>query len=366
VFILFAAFVSARAQPVISGVTAQSRPSSAIITWNTDSPTFSQVDYGLTTNYEVGSVFDDNDVTNPVVLMTGLVPNQTYYFQIDATDDNGDDTIATGSFSTDMNLVITSLQAQYLGVWVNTSAANDRFSQIYKYASVAPNAPQASATYRPNIPASGQYDVYLWYSQGANRSQIAPVTVSFQGGFVSSVVNETANGGNWQLLTKNQSFAAGTNGFVRLSNYTGENNKIIISDAVEFAYTPGQDLPVNGNVPAWYANYYFGSNSINASQPAANGYSILTDYILGIDPTDPDTTLDFTLAPYTNGFQATFYPWEGGRIYQLQSTTNLAHPVWHTITNLPVTTDGFGDGYITSTNGPRVSTYYRLSVQLMP
>ncbi|HWF19716.1 MAG TPA: N-acetylmuramoyl-L-alanine amidase, partial [Verrucomicrobiae bacterium] len=350
----------------ITDLAVQPRPSSAIITWNTDSPSDSEVDYGLTTNYEAGYTYDGNFVTNHVALLTGLIPNQTYYFQVISFDGDGNEADATSSFSTANSIIVPSLRASYLGVWVNDSSAADRYSPIYKYASVGPAAPSESATFRPNILTPAQYDVYLWYSEGGNRSQLAPVTATFQNGYLSTVINETLKGGKWQLLTSNQSFAAGTNGFVRLGNYTGESNKIVISDAVEWVYTAGQDIPVNGNVPAWWANFYFGTNSVDGSAPAANGYSIMNDYILGIAPDDPDTTLDFSLAPYNNGFQATFYPWAGGRIYQLQSTTNLAHPVWQTLTNLPVTTDDFGDGLITSTNAPAVPTFYRLSVQLMP
>jgi hypothetical protein len=172
-------------------------------------------------------------------------------------------------------------------------------------------------------------------------------------------------GGNWQLLTGNQTFVAGTNGFVRLGNLTGETNKIVISDAVMFAYTSGQDLPVNGNVPGWWLNLYFGTTNVNSATPAANGYSLLSDYILGISPNDPNTGLNFSFSPVSGGFQALFSPWMNGRIYQLQSAASLTSPVWTNVPNLPVTQTN-GQGYIAVTNLSGAQTFYRLSVQLAP
>ncbi|HZV34175.1 MAG TPA: N-acetylmuramoyl-L-alanine amidase [Verrucomicrobiae bacterium] len=348
----------------ITDLAVQPRPSSAIVTWNTDAPSDGEVDYGLTTNYEVGYTYDGDLVTNHIALLTGLIPGQTYYFDVISYDEDGNEAIATNFFVTATNIIVESIHASYSGVWVGDSSAPDRYSPTYYFASVAPAAPQASATFRPLILTPAQYDVYFWYSEGANRSKIAPMTASYNGGFVSTYVNETLKSGKWMLLASNVNMLAGTNGFVRLGNYTGESNKIVISDAVQWVYTPGQDQPVNGSVPAWWANYYFGTNAVDGSTIAANGYTVLNDYILGIAPDDPDTTLDFSLYQFNNGFQAMFYPWEGGRTYQLQSTTNPAHPVWQALTNLPVTTDDSGDGLITSTNAPLVPTFYRLSVQL--
>jgi hypothetical protein len=352
-------------QPVISNLAVQPRPSSAIITWTTVIPSSSQVAFGPTMSYGALSTLDSSLVTSHAVLLTGLSANQVYNFQAISQTGSGQSVLA-GSFSTDLTLILQSQQAAYSGSWTTDNTAPDRYSPTYKYAAVAPAAPAASAVFQPLILTPGQYDVYYWYSAAANRSLAAPVTASFQGGAVSINVNETVNGGSWHLITTNQTHAAGTNAFVTLGNNTGETGRIVIADAVKWVYTSGQDLPANGNVPAWWANYYYGVNTINASNPAANGYSILNDYILGIAPNDPNTFLSFSLGRTTNGFQAVFSPWMGGRIYQLQSTTNLAGPVWQTLTNLSVTQNQAGQGVIAGTNNNSMPTFYRLSVQLSP
>lgn len=351
----------------LNNLSAQPHHNSAIIYWTTGTPSTSQVAYGTTPSYGGLTAYDSTPVTNHAVMLTGLATNQLYYFEAVSYFGPAQGT-ATGSFNTDPSIIMTSPQASYLGVWVNSSSVTDNYSPVYKYASVAPAAPAASATFRPTIPSSGEYDVSIWYSEGANRSALAPVTVSYLNGSYPTAVNETLPGGSWHLITSGQNFAAGTNQFVQFGNYTGETNKIVISDAVKWTYTAGQDMPSNGNPPAWWTSFYYGSN-VSGSTIAANGYSILNDYILGIAPNDANTHLNLGIQHGTNStFKAVFSPLVGGRTYQLQSTTNLAHPVWQTLANYLVTQDTNGNGVITCTNvsGSTARTFYRLSVQLAP
>ena len=167
------------------------------------------------------------------MLLTGLTTNTVYYFQAVSTQSNNV-AVATGSFSTDVSLVVQALQATYAGVWTLATAAPDKYSTPYKYASTTTGADSAQAFFRPTIATPGYYDVYIWYSEGANRSANVPVLITYQGGYVQTSINQTLPGGNWQLLTAGQYFAAGTNAFVRIGNGTGESNKVVIADAVEW------------------------------------------------------------------------------------------------------------------------------------
>lgn len=54
----------------------------AIITWDTNYPADSRVDYGLTTAYEVGNEFDATQVTSHTITLTNLEPETTYHYQI--------------------------------------------------------------------------------------------------------------------------------------------------------------------------------------------------------------------------------------------------------------------------------------------
>jgi hypothetical protein len=89
--------VALAAGPVISGVSySVAEPTAANITWTTDIPSDSQVNYGTTTG--LGSiVYNSSYVTSHFIRLEGLAPSTTYYFEVVSTnssigtsvDDNG-------------------------------------------------------------------------------------------------------------------------------------------------------------------------------------------------------------------------------------------------------------------------------------
>jgi thiol-disulfide isomerase/thioredoxin len=76
--------------PVISQVKADSYSDvSATISWLTDIPATSQVDYGKTKEYGLSAVSDEGLTTDHKVRITGLQPNTTYYFLVKSADKCG-------------------------------------------------------------------------------------------------------------------------------------------------------------------------------------------------------------------------------------------------------------------------------------
>ncbi len=349
----------------IGDVTATPEIDSAFISWITQAPASSQVLYGTTPSYGGLSSLDSTLRTNHTVLLTGLAPGTTYSFEVISVA-GVNQLSATGTFVTGGPIIIQALQASYSGVWTIDTSAPDKYSSSYKYASTTTGADSAEALFQPTIQTPGYYDVYIWYSEGVDRSTSVPVLTSFQGGSVLTNLNQTLPGGQWQLLTAGQFFAVGTNGFVRIGNGTGETNKIVIADAVQWVYSAGQESSSNGTVPAWWANYYFGTNFVNGAASGANGYSLFANYVLGTSPLDSTSTLNFGILPLKPGLSAAFSPWQGGNIYGLQGAANLANPVWTNVPNVTVVQSTNGDGIITVTNTSGVQTFYRLSVQTAP
>jgi sugar lactone lactonase YvrE len=352
---------------LISDLVVNARPSSATITWNTTSNATSQVAYGTTPAYGLVSSLTTNSApsTSQAILLTGLLNDTVYYFQASST--SGTATITTnGSFLTDNSIIVVSSQARFSGTWTVDSAAPDRYTNYYEFTGTTTGSDTATAVFRPNIPVAAAYDVYVWYSASSNRSAMAPVTVGYNGGSTEVFVNETVNGGSWQRIANGVPFAAGTNGFVRLGNGSGENNRVVIADAVKFTYSPAQDAPTNGTVPGYWANFFFGTNAVNAGlDPNGNGYSIYQDYVLGISPVDPGSGVAMSCQPISGGgVQVTFSPFESGRIYELSSTASIVNPAWTNL-NLPVTSDVYGNGVITVSN-PAGAAFYRLVVRMAP
>jgi hypothetical protein len=95
-------FTTTAAAPVISAVASGSITStSAIITWTTDQPSSSLVNYGTSTGYGSSSTLSSALVTSHSVTLTGLTPGTTYDFDVvSANGSSLSSTSANNSFTT--------------------------------------------------------------------------------------------------------------------------------------------------------------------------------------------------------------------------------------------------------------------------
>jgi hypothetical protein len=131
----------------------------------------------------------------------------------------------------------TNPQVAFSGTWTLGTTATGRYQADYSFSTSTGSSaatPTAMATYVPNLPNSGYYNVYIWYPQGVNRATNAPWQVNYFGGSVTTNVNQQINGGGWQLIAAYKPFVAGTNGYVRLANNASAS--IVMADAVQFTY----------------------------------------------------------------------------------------------------------------------------------
>jgi glucose/arabinose dehydrogenase len=86
--------------PVITQVAARAGPGRVTITWRTDVPADSQVQYGPDANYGSATPLDRTLVMSHSVTITGLNRKAPYVFQVLSRDGVGSLSSATGSFST--------------------------------------------------------------------------------------------------------------------------------------------------------------------------------------------------------------------------------------------------------------------------
>jgi uncharacterized lipoprotein YddW (UPF0748 family) len=131
-------------------------------------------------------------------------------------------------------IIIDNGQATYVGSWSTGTSSTDKYGSDYRYALGVTGSATHTATYRPNIPTTGTYDIYIWYPQGSNRATNAPWLISSASGSVTVNVNQQINGGQWVLISSGRTFNAGTTGFVRLSNAIGSTSPVVMADAVRF------------------------------------------------------------------------------------------------------------------------------------
>jgi uncharacterized repeat protein (TIGR02543 family) len=74
--------------PNISNIVVDALPNGANISWSTNEPATSRIDYGKTTNYELGNVEGDGTLkTSHSLEIRGLQPDTLYHFRIKGTDE---------------------------------------------------------------------------------------------------------------------------------------------------------------------------------------------------------------------------------------------------------------------------------------
>jgi hypothetical protein len=345
---------------LITGVEVTTGARSALVRWQTTGACNSQVEFGLTTNLGTLTLLDPVLVTNHSVLLSGLGPNQNYYFT--ALSRTGTNTLRSAgwSFATAGELILDNTEATFTGTWSTGTSAPDKYGADYRFATVSTNGSTGSALFTPVVATRGNYDVFIWYPAGGNRTTNAQVTVYYLAGNVTTRVNQELGGGAWLQVGTNLAFAAGTGGFVRVSNSASDESQVVMADAVRFVYRADQDTPTTPAVPDWWAFHYFGANTNALADSDGDGYANWMEYLAGTDPTDAASRLGFALAPAGGALRASFVPLSGGRAYQVQQ--RLEPSGWLTLSNLPVNMGTNGQGWFTITNGGEAVRVLRLKV----
>jgi hypothetical protein len=101
--------------PVISNIQAiDITTNTATITWSTNEPANSRVEYGLTSAYGSLTTLDTATTTTHSVMISGLLPNQTYHYRVYSTDDTGNqsvsaDNIFETAFDDTASLAVTQI-----------------------------------------------------------------------------------------------------------------------------------------------------------------------------------------------------------------------------------------------------------------
>jgi hypothetical protein len=81
--------------------------------------------------------------------------------------------------------------------------------------------------------AAGAYDVYVWWTSQGNRSTTVPISVTHGAGTTTLTFNQKTGGGQW-VIHGRYTFAAGTAGYVEVSDVNGR----AAADAVRFVPGP--------------------------------------------------------------------------------------------------------------------------------
>jgi hypothetical protein len=358
------AVLNVQEPPTLFNVAAAAGARQAIISWTSTNPASSRVEFGLTPGLGTG-VEQSTLVTAHSVLLSSLVPDTNYFFTVVSRAATNTYRSGGWSFSTAGDLILDNTDATYTGNWTTTTSSADKFGADYRFAGTVTGGSTASAIYTPLITTPGNYDVHVWYPQGGNRSTNTPVTIFYNGGALTARVNQEMGGGGWRLVGSNLNFRAGTSGFVRIHNSTGESNQVVMADAVRFAYRADQDTPAGPAVPDWWAAHYFGG-SVNALlDPDGDGHPTWAEYQFGTSPTDATSRLLFWAdRSGQETIDLFFQPAVAGRVYRLEEMSSSGS--WFTRPDPLPPSSGEDRRFFTITNAMDAARLLRLRVEWGP
>ncbi len=122
--------------PTISGVSVRVTATTAVISWTTDKPTDSQVEYGSTSSYGSITPLDASLVTSHSVTLTALKPETTYHFRVMSKDSEGnlavssDFTFKTNASDTNVKLVLYYPSISSVPLQKSAARSTDEYTSI--------------------------------------------------------------------------------------------------------------------------------------------------------------------------------------------------------------------------------------------
>lgn len=116
------------------------------------------------------------------------------------------------------------------GTWSTSTMTSGYYGTNYAVYTTSVGDSSKWAEWRPTLPYTGKYDVYMRWTASSNRPNAAPVIVKHLGGVNTTTVNQQTNGGEWRLVGT-YTMASGTSNYVRI---TAGDVGSVIADAVRF------------------------------------------------------------------------------------------------------------------------------------
>jgi N-acetyl-anhydromuramyl-L-alanine amidase AmpD len=113
--------------------------------------------------------------------------------------------------------------------WGPATWNTQKYGSDYRFAT--PQAISDSAWFKANIPATGTYDVYAWWPSNSGYNTSTPFIISTSTGNQTVTVNQTLNGGKWNLLGT-FTLNSGTYNVVGVSRWTS-GTAYVMADAVK-------------------------------------------------------------------------------------------------------------------------------------
>lgn len=145
-------------------------------------------------------------------------------------------------------LIVDNPQAVFTSSWNTGSSASDKYGSDYRF--ITSGTGLETGTFTPNLPVSGNYEIYEWHPQGTNRATDAEIIVHHASGESIVKINQQVNGGKWNLIGTYY-LSEGTSCYTRITdNFTNTGSLVVLADAFKFAYVNTVPSPTPSPTPA--------------------------------------------------------------------------------------------------------------------
>ncbi len=121
--------------------------------------------------------------------------------------------------------------------------------------------------FTPTILTAGDYLCYQWHPYRADASASVPHLINHNGGSTTVYANQQTNAGNWSLLGQ-FNFAAGTSGYIRVTDGIPEPGRVAMADGVKLVFLNLPTVPTGLTATAvspFQVNLSWGNASTNAT-----------------------------------------------------------------------------------------------------
>ncbi len=214
------------------------------------------------------------------------------------------------------------------GTWTFNQTGGGNPPAGYWSATTTTGPATAIARWRVSVEVPGAYD--LEYRLPANVGAVgATYEIRTRRGTRTVRVNQAQTVTGFRLLAADLWLEGGEQPEVYLANQTGTAGQTLAVGAVRWVFRAGQDPPPAPALPAWWAGHFFAAPPEPLADADGDGLSNYAEFAFGTDPTDPTSHLRLGLEPAGEaGWRLVFAPHVRGRVYRVESTTDLLAEPW--------------------------------------
>ena len=138
--------------------------------------------------------------------------------------------------------LVKTIDATTSGVSFTGEFGTDTDSFGTNYWKAAKGTGAGYMQFTPNILTAGDYLCYQWHPYRADASASVPHVINYNGGSATVYVNQQTNAGDWSLLGR-FNFAAGTAGYIRVTDGIPEAGGGAMADGVKMVYVGNATPP---------------------------------------------------------------------------------------------------------------------------